>query len=227
MLLGVNGAGKSSLLNAIAGQYSPRDCQGHIMLGSEPLITISAKKRATRVALLSQHTSVMFPYQVRDIMDMGRYAQCCTSLQYQKVFDYVVENLHLQSHIDCPYHTLSDGQKQRVQLARVILQLIADDDQKIERWLLLDEHVSNLDAYYQFESFKFIQQIINHYNIGVISAVHDMNVAARFSDNLLLINKGKLVLSGCAKEVLLSDVFKQAFRIDVKYIADGHFYTLS
>ena len=224
MLLGVNGAGKSTVLNALAGQLSKRSYQGNLYLNDYKLSTLSTKVRAQYIAMLSQKTSVMFNYHVKDIINMGRYCHGKPSKQQAEALDYIVAVLELRKYIEQSYYQLSVGQQQRVQLARVIFQLLANKDPLRERWLLLDEHVANLDIYYQLQSFKFIKQLVQDYNIGVIAAVHDVNLAAQFGDTLILLDKGRMVQSGESDEVLLSKEFKQSFKVNVNYIQHQDVY---
>lgn len=140
------------------------------------------------------------------------------SKQQAHLLSDIAEALDLVKYIDKNYHQLSLGQQQRVQLARIIFQLLANQDPLAERWLLLDEHVANLDIYYQLQSFKLIKQLIAENHIGVIAAVHDVNLAAQFGDSLILLDKGRMIKSGTAKTVLLSEEFKQSFQIGVNYI---------
>lgn len=218
MLLGVNGAGKSTLLNALAGQLPKRRYDGSIVLNKHYISVLSSKVRAQYIAMLSQKTSVMFNYKVKDIIRMGGYCHGKKSKQQAHLLSDIAEALELVKYIDNNYHQLSLGQQQRVQLARVIFQLLANQDPLAERWLLLDEHVANLDIYYQLQSFKLIKQLIAENHIGVIAAVHDVNLAGQFGDRLILLDKGRMIKSGTAKTVLLSEEFKQSFQIGVNYI---------
>ena len=147
-LLGANGAGKSTLLNALAGQLPKRRYDGSIVLNKHYISALSSKVRAQYIAMLSQKTSVMFNYKVKDIIRMGGYCHGKKSKQQAHLLSDIAEALDLVKYIDKNYHQLSLGQQQRVQLARIIFQLLANQDPLAERWLLLDEHVANLDIYY-------------------------------------------------------------------------------
>ncbi|MBK2124736.1 ATP-binding cassette domain-containing protein [Fangia hongkongensis] len=222
--LGVNGAGKSTLLKLLSGQFPHKKVSGEMYLNQMNLLQMQTKERAKYIAMLSQSIHLNFPYLAEDILAMGRYALGLSNQQTKAAFDLIVELLHLEPILKKEYHKLSGGQKQRLQLARVIFQLIGDLDEENERWLLLDEHAAGLDIYRQYQSFEVLMSIKQRFNIGIIAIIHDINLAAKYADNLLLLDQGELAIAGNAEKVLLSGEFSNAFQSKVEYLSEKAIY---
>ncbi|MFZ9035174.1 MAG: ABC transporter ATP-binding protein [Francisellaceae bacterium] len=220
-IIGPNGAGKSSLLSTIAGLIRSSQYTGSIQLNSEEISRISTKKRAQKIALLSQTISVGFDYRAKDIIAMGTYACQLQKQVIDSKINELSDALELNDLIDLPYDKLSGGQQRRVQLARVLLQLTADKtENRDECWLLLDEHSAGLDLYYQYESFNYIQKICSDHHIGIISILHDIPLVAKFADEVILLRGGSVISQGNPHMVLLSQSFYDCFKAVTKYIQE-------
>ena len=217
-IIGINGAGKSSLLDAISGKFTAKALKGQVVFNQHSWLKFSAKKRSKHMAILTQSTQVLFNYSVSDIISMGFHPYALTTKeQYQRLGE-ICELLSLSKHLEKCFHLLSGGQKQRVHLARVILQIIADKNKTAEKWLLLDEHVTGLDLYQQAKIFEVLNLLLKQYNLGIIMVMHDLNLAAKFCDQMFLIDHGKILKVGNPKEVILDDEFKRAFKISPRYL---------
>lgn len=219
-VIGVNGAGKSTLLNAISGQVTYKHYDGSIRINGCELLKFNAKKRAKRLAILSQSTVVSFDYDTRDVILMGLYPHKVGVMRQEMMLKEVCELLSLTKQTSLRFHTLSGGQQQRVHLARVILQIIADKDMMTEKWLLLDEHVAGLDLYQQAKIFDVLDSLLKRYNLGIIMVIHDLNFVTKFCDNILLMDGGRLIESGNPKQVILNDKFKKVFKVQPKYLPE-------
>ena len=215
-VIGLNGAGKSTFFDAILHHGHRKEISGSAMIHDRNLHNISPSSRAKIVALLSQNTALQFEYCVKDIIMMGAYCYRNLSVkQKTDKFNEVIDLFRISKHKNKRYHQLSGGQKQKVQMARVLYQLIVDDV-KQQKWLLLDEHTAGLDLYQQIQSFELLKELLSKYNIGVIAIIHDLALAAKYADEILLIDKGELVLSGKSEKVLESQIFSRIFRVSLE-----------
>lgn len=217
-IIGVNGAGKTSLLDVISTKLSGKNIMGEILLNGEDASKFNPKKRAQRFAYLAQSTRVLFNYTVNDVASMGLYSHDVNLNCKERLINQIYEMLSLSKQKSTPFHTLSGGQKQRAHLARVVLQIIAGDHHQ-EKWLLLDEHAAGLDLYQQALVFEILDELLKQHNLGVIMVMHDLNLAAQFCDQMLLIDNGRLLKMDEPKKVILDDKFSNAFKIKAKYLA--------
>ncbi|WP_151193554.1 ABC transporter ATP-binding protein [Cysteiniphilum sp. JM-1] len=217
-VIGVNGAGKTSLLDVISSKISGKNMMGEVLLGGENIAKLNPKKRAQRFAYLAQNTQVLFNYTVNDVVSMGLYSHDLNPNRKENLINQICVMLSLSKQKNMPFHTLSGGQKQRAHLARVVLQIIAGDNSE-EKWLLLDEHAAGLDLYQQAQVFEVLDELLKQHNLGVIMVMHDLNLAAQFCDQMLLIDSGKLLKMDEPKKVILDDEFSKAFKIKAKYLA--------
>ncbi|GGF87711.1 MULTISPECIES: ABC transporter ATP-binding protein [Cysteiniphilum] len=217
-IIGVNGAGKTSLLDVISSKISGKNMMGEVLLGGKNIAKLNPKKRAQRFAYLAQNTQTLFNYTVNDIVSMGLYPHDLNSSRKENLINQIYEMLSLSKQKNMPFHTLSGGQKQRAHLARVVLQMIAGNNNE-EKWLLLDEHAAGLDLYQQALVFKILDELLKQHNLGVIMVMHDLNLAAQFCDQMLLIDNGRLLKMDDPKKVILDNEFAKAFKIKAKYLA--------
>ncbi|MDA0910166.1 MAG: ATP-binding cassette domain-containing protein [Proteobacteria bacterium] len=217
-IVGINGAGKTSLLDVISAKLSDKNIMGEVLLDGKNAAEFNPKRRAQKFAYLAQNTQVLFNYTVNDIVSMGLYPHDLNPNSKENLINQVCEMLRITKQKSAPFHTLSGGQKQRVHLARVVLQIIAGDNNE-EKWLLLDEHAAGLDLYQQALIFEILDELLKCHNLGVIMVMHDLNLAAKFCDQMLLIDNGRLLKMDEPKKVMLDDKFAQAFKIKAKYLA--------
>lgn len=204
-LLGPNGAGKSSLLKCLS-----RDVvfDGDINFYGKNINIWSRDQLARNFAVLPQYASLTFPFKVHEVVSMGLFPLSLSQSQGQKVVDEHLELLQLDALKDREYPSLSGGEKQRVQLARVLVQLSQSDNPPV---ILLDEPTSALDLAQQHRVLSLMKQLANEKNYCVISVLHDLNQAARYTDRLVVINSGQVVAddssSSCLTQELIEDVW--------------------
>lgn len=203
-ILGPNGSGKSTLLKSIYGVN--KLSKGSIFIEGKCLTTISRKERAKKIAVLAQETNGHFDFSVRQIVEMGRYPHKKTLENYSKedaeIVDKVLEKMNLENFRERSFSTLSGGEKQRVLIARVLAQ---ESD-----FIILDEPTNHLDIGHQLE----IMNIIKNLNITVLSAIHDMNIASLYCDNLIVMKAGTVVSKGTVDEIMTKETLASTFNVN-------------
>ncbi len=191
-LIGPNGSGKSTILKNIYRGLLPDS--GTITLDGENLLTMPYKKSALKMAVVGQENEVPFDFLVEEIVAMGRSP-------HKKLFDidsphdkeivhHALEHLGMENMAKRSYLHLSGGEKQRVLIARAIAQ---ESD-----FFILDEPTNHLDISYQMQIFDFIKRL----NVTVLSAIHDLNMAALYCDRIYILKDGMIVLHGTPEEIL-------------------------
>lgn len=208
-VLGPNGAGKSSLLGVLSGELTPS--AGEVRLDQRPLADWPGQQRAQRLAVLPQASTLSFGFSVEQVVQMGRMPhgsgreldQCIVGEALQ-----AVDAAHLRLR---NYLQLSGGERQRVHLARVLAQLWPGADGQV---LLLDEPTSMLDPLHQLSVLDAIRRFADH-GASVLIILHDLNLAARYCDQLVLLGNGGVQASGTPEQVLQPAILQQVFGIEV------------
>lgn len=214
-VLGANGAGKSSLLAAMAGELNESVTEGEIRLDGLNISQLSAHQQATRRAVLPQQPSLSFELSVREVIQMGAYPFLqATSDQVQAWRRQAVLQTDLVAHEQSPYTALSGGEQQRVQLARVLVQCLAISHYYGQAYLLLDEPLSSLDPKHQFQLMQALAQLGQTQRVGVMLALHDLNIAAQYCHRLVLLGDGEVIAQGAPRDVLTPTALKRAFDLD-------------
>lgn len=217
-VIGQNGAGKSTLLKLLAGDYQPTT--GKVVLDGVLLSSFALRDSAKRRAVLPQSSRLNFPFRVHQVVMMGRSPH--SGQGYEADHEIVQQALQLTdaAHLaDRLFPTLSGGEKQRVQLARVLTQIWpkADSD-TLPRYLLLDEPTSALDLAHQHNTLSIARQFACEFNVGVLAVLHDFNLAACYSDRIAVLAGGQLLCQGTPTEVLTPQKISQAFAMPVQVI---------
>lgn len=191
-LIGPNGSGKSTVLKNIYRGLTPD--QGKITLDGENLLKMSYRRSALKMAVVGQENDVPFDFMVEEIVAMGRTPHKrifdVDSAEDKRIVRHALEHLGMENMAKRNYLHLSGGEKQRVLIARAVAQ---ESD-----FLILDEPTNHLDISYQMQIFDFIKRL----NVTVLSAIHDLNMAALYCDRLYVLKKGAVVLQGTPEEVL-------------------------
>lgn len=212
-VLGANGAGKSTLFKCINGETKFQ--QGSVKWNDRDMKTIPATELSKKKAVLRQHYQVSLPFTAREIVEMGRYAYFKTypTERCKEVIALITELVGVTHLLERSYLTLSGGEQQRVQLARVMAQVW--DSPTKERLLLLDEPVSALDIQYQHQLMLMMQQLTREYGFTVIAIVHDLNLTLQYADNIMMLDQGSVVDHGPAMTVLTEQNIQRVFRVPV------------
>ena len=214
-ILGPNGAGKTTLLRAIGGHLP---FQGDIRLWDAPLDRMGDQERARALAFVRQARSLTFDFTVEEFVLLGRAPHRGWLEAYRRSDRERVREalgwVDLEDFGDRSVLSLSGGEMQRVFLAQALVQE-AD-------LLLLDEPTAHLDVHYQF---SFLEQVRTQAQMGrtVLAVGHDLELAARYADRLLLIDDGKLCADGPPHSVLTRDRIASVFgmRVDLNHHPDG------
>lgn len=213
MMLGPNGAGKSSLLKLISGEEATTT--GAVYYEQADIKKRSKASLARCRAVLSQLPELHFPLTVEEVVMMGRYPHFELNPQRADVdiCDEYIRLLNLEPFRQRNYLTLSGGEKQRVQFARVLAQLGKAASAE-PRYLLLDEPLSSLDINYQQEFLRIAQQLLQAgSNLTLIAVMHDLNLALQFGDEVLLLKDGQLAGKGNPAELLSPGVIGSVFGV--------------
>ncbi len=212
-LIGPNGAGKSTLLNVLSGDLQPNS--GHVELDSTPLHEFTPKTLAKTRAVMSQATSIVFDFSVEEIIRMGWVQD---DMFLHDVADEAMQSVTTECDIDTlldrRYRTLSGGEQRRVQFARALLQIWRIREANETRYLLLDEPTANLDIAHELAVLRLAKEITAT-QVGVLVVLHDLNLAARFTDELMLLSDGRVVASGSTDEVLDAQQLEEVYRTPI------------
>lgn len=214
-VLGPNGAGKSTLMKVASGERPLSS--GEVLLNGRK--NWDLRQQALMLGVLPQASSLSFPFTVEEVVLLGRTPCTSTRQQNQGIAEAAlikVDGLHLRSR---QYTTLSGGERQRVHMARVLSQ-IWDKCSSGDRFLLLDEPTSALDPAHQQLTLKMARQQADEEGIGVLVILHDLNLAARYSDQLMILQKGKIAAQGAPQDVLTPQTIGSVFNIQVS--VSGH-----
>lgn len=215
-LLGANGAGKSTLLSILSGDSESLgiDEKSTILLNDEDLYALSKEQLAKKRAVLPQSSSLSFELSVLDILEMGLYPFSMLSSRQQN--DLIAKAIHLADVAQFrskSYLQLSGGEKQRVQFARVMVQLLAMRSLSDETlYFLLDEPTASLDPKYQQFLLQKLHQLCEE-DIGVLVILHDVNLAAFYCDRLLLLADQKILCCAEPKDALTEDNLQQLYGV--------------
>ena len=216
-VMGSNGAGKTSLLKIITHEVT--HYKGSVTINGMRISQIKSRELARMRAVLPQHTTVNFPFTVEQVVEVGRCPHDTTRHQNAEIIDEVLELTGLQHHRRRIYQTLSGGEQQRVQMARVMCQIW--DDKPFSRYLLLDEPTASLDMAQQHTLLNLAQRLLKR-NIGILAILHDLNLASLYADRFLFLKGGQTVAYGNACDMLTKENIEETFSCRVKMVFDGH-----
>ncbi|CAM3710506.1 Hemin import ATP-binding protein HmuV [Pseudomonas reidholzensis] len=208
-VLGPNGAGKSSLLGALCGELTPS--QGEVRLLGRALAKWSGQQRARHLAVLPQVSSLGFAFRVEEVVGMGRLPHASGQQRDGEIIETALRAADAWHLVERSYLALSGGERQRVHLARVLAQLWPGESGAT---LLLDEPTSMLDPLHQHTTLQAVRSFADR-GAAVLVILHDLNLAARYCDQLLLLEQGRCHALDTPRQVLTPQALKAVFGIDV------------
>ncbi len=209
-IVGPNGAGKSTLLRMLSGDLGPTG--GQVQLRQRDIHTFPPRELAQHRAMLSQHVSVTFPFTVEEIVRMG--AGDRSRAAAQPLVDATLAEVGLERFRHRQLPTLSGGEQQRAHFARVLVQLSCGEAQHGPGLLLLDEPTSSLDMRHQIDLVETARLRAGN-GTAVVAVLHDLNLAMRFADRIVLLHGGRLAIDGGRTEAITSETIRRIFEVDV------------
>ena len=215
-LIGPNGAGKSTLLRALNGQVRP--AAGAILLDGKPIAEFSRRSIGRRIAVVAQEAELRFPVTVLEFVLGGRFAWASNAgwgwetERDLRIANAVLVETELAELSGRLMNELSGGERQRAVLARALATEAA--------CLLLDEPTANLDLSHQATLLSLVRNRCDQHNAAALVITHDLNLAAQFSDHILLMKQGQVVEAGPPRTVLTPELLREVFAVTV--LVDAH-----
>lgn len=211
-VLGPNGAGKTSLLRILAGLRRPTS--GAVYLDGEPVRSISRRTAARRLAIVEQTPEVHTDITVYETVALGRTPHRTTFAGLDShdrlAIDRALDLTGLRAYHTRSWRTLSGGERQRAQLARALAQN--------PEVIVLDEPTNHLDIRYQLE----VLDLLHALDMTVVTALHDLNLAARYCDQVTVLHGGRVEASGAPKSVLTSDLIRSVYSVEAVIDTSPH-----
>lgn len=218
MILGPNGSGKSSFLKLFSGEIN--DYSGNIFYTNENLRALKPLQLARQRAVMSQQPELGFPLSVEEVVMMGRYPHFAfnPSPADETICNEVMDKLQLQGFRGRDYLTLSGGEKQRVQFARLLAQVWTSNENGY-RYIFLDEPLNNLDINFQQEFLQIARSMADEQTV-LIAVMHDINIALEYADQVFFLKNGAFVSSGKPAETVTEKLIEQVFDVKVHIISN-------
>lgn len=211
VVLGPNGAGKSSLLKVMSGEH--RFYDGDLSINGRAYSAWGSDEIARMVGVLPQSSLLTFPFSVAEVVMLGRLPHSTGRVRDLEIVHQAIDKVDMSHLTNASYPSLSGGEKQRVQLARVLAQ-IWEETGSGERYLLLDEPTSALDVAHQQLTLQLARELSGQ-GMGVMAILHDLNLAAQYADRIVMLQQGEIAAQGSVDEVLEPDLIRHLFAIDV------------
>lgn len=213
-ILGPNGSGKTTFMKCLNRILEP--FQGEILLQGRDVKSYSRREMALKVGLVPQSsTNEMAAPMVYDVVMMGRkpHTTWSTSKEDEEIVWKVMEDLDVATLASKRFDELSSGQTQRVLIARAVAQ-----DAEV---LLLDEPTSNLDVKYQMEVMGLIRRLVDEKDVSACAIIHDLDLAMKYCDKIVLLHDGVIVSSGTPIEALTPESIMQVYGAEA-FVEDIH-----
>lgn len=215
-LCGPNGAGKTTALSVMSGALQAD--KGGSTLEDRNIRAFRANNLARRRAVVSQNSLLNFPFEVHEVVTMGRapHHGRSTPARDREIVGHVIELLDLAALAERNFMTLSGGERQRVHIARALAQVWEPPEDDGSRWLLLDEPTSALDLKYQIALMRLLENLAAD-GWGVVAVLHDLHLVKRHADHIVLFKEGRIVADGPVSDHLTSARVQDVFDLDAPY----------
>ncbi|WP_459499969.1 ABC transporter ATP-binding protein [Bacillus sp. C1] len=215
-IIGPNGCGKSTLLKTMGRILKQKS--GKVYLQGQDLNKISTKEIAKQLALLPQNPIAPTELKVEELVSYGRYPHRNNvnkiSSKDKEIIDWALDITKTSAFRTRQIGNLSGGQRQKVWLAMALAQ-----ETEV---LLLDEPTTYLDMSHQLEVLQIVEQLNKNHNCTVVMVLHDINHAARFSDEIIAMKDGEIITTGSPVEIITNEVLKSVFHIDARVMIDPY-----
>lgn len=213
-ILGPNGSGKTTLVRLGSGALRPST--GRITLFGGDLAALGTRERAQRVAVVPQETHPVFDFTVEETVRMGR-APHLGLLGIERPLDLAIaraamDRCEVAELASRSFRALSGGERQRVMLARALTQE--------PRLLLLDEPTAFLDLKHRLSMYARLSELHREHGLTVVVVSHDINLAARYCDRLVLLQRGSIAADGAPADVLRPDPIRSVYEVEVEIRTD-------
>lgn len=220
VILGPNGAGKSTLLKIATGLLKPTS--GEVRYGDRSLGEFSSSLLARTRAVLSQQIDLAFSLPLEDVVLMGRYPHYghTPSARDLEIVREAIEVVGLTAKRDQPYPTLSGGERQKTQLARVLAQIWRSGAAEENRFLFLDEPTSGLDIHYAIHILTVAQSLIKG-DCTIIAVMHDLNVALQYADAFFFLEEGRLIFETDDARDISRDLIERVFSVKARQVIES------
>jgi iron complex transport system ATP-binding protein len=220
-IIGPNGAGKSTVLRAAAGELRP--AEGGISIDGVPIDRLPRADLARRRAVLPQAVRLAFPMLVEEVVALGRtpHFGAPTMTEDNIAIDAAIVRAGISFLCGRMYDTLSGGEQQRVNLARVFAQ-VWERQPTGPRYLLLDEPTAPLDVAQQHHVLRLVRELADS-GIGVCAVLHDLNQAATWADTIVAVREGRCVATGAPPDVITEETLESIYALPFSVLtsADG------
>ena len=209
-ILGPNGAGKSTLMSMLVGERAPQS--GQVLLDGLELSGHAVEGLARRRSVMPQDCSVAFDFTAQEVVELGRYPHRHqpgsgeAQIPVQAMVLTGVDHLAQRS-----INTLSGGERARTHLARALAQIWQPPADGAARWLLLDEPTAALDLAHQHHAMRLLRQWAGQQGAGVVAVIHDLNLALRYADDVLVLGGDAGVHHGAVLDVLQPALVRQVW----------------
>ena len=213
-LIGANGSGKSTLLKAFGRLLSPGS--GTVEIGGRPVRSLSTRDVARELAILPQKPLTPSATSVRDLVSRGRHPHQSLLRPWtpddSRIVDECLASTGLSELADREAGSLSGGQLQRAWIALVLAQQSPT--------ILLDEPTTFLDLTHQLDVLRLVRSINRERGATVVMVLHDLSLAGRYSDRLVVVGGGRVIADGTPWEVLTPDILREAFDLEALVVPD-------
>jgi iron complex transport system ATP-binding protein len=216
VIVGPNGSGKSTFLKVFSGEIKPQ--AGEIFYNEKNVFALDKTRLAQMRSVMSQQPELYFPLTVEEIVMMGRYPyfKYKPGRQDIRICTDAMKKMEVEELAGRDYLTLSGGEKQRVQFARVLAQV--GDVENENKYLFLDEAVSHLDLKHQHQLLKLAKELCSH-RVTVIAILHDLNLALHYADRILFMKEGKIAFDINDSSKMTPGMIREVFDVDAKIVA--------
>ena len=217
VILGPNGAGKTTLLRIATGLAKPST--GDVLYDDRAVESFDRAELACTRAVLSQHVDLAFPLPTIDVVMMGRYPHYdrVATARDRDIVRRALDIVGMTEKAEQPYPTLSGGEQQKVNLARVLAQIWNFDEPatgapRRHRYLFLDEPTSSLDVHYQLHLLDVARSLLD-YGCTVIAILHDLNVALEYGGHFVLLEAGRVAVEADSADAIGQSDLERIFRV--------------